>query len=116
MSEIIAAGLSAAAAALGYWLVHRVNRKNADTNAAQQQIDQIQEDREADRKHAERLDARQGRLEQRLELMEGLNRIASDYILGLRWHIAEGKPPPPPAFPPELLAPLEPRRHKEPEQ
>jgi hypothetical protein len=98
----------------GYWLVFRVNRKTATTDAAQRQIDQIQEDRQADREQfasaAIKFDERQSRTERRVEQLEAINRISSDYILTLRWHVAEQLPPPPPPFPPELLRHLEPDR------
>jgi hypothetical protein len=51
---------------------------------------------------AKKFEERQQRLETRLENAEGLFRLASDYILSLRYHIAEGKPPPPPPFPVQL--------------
>src|SRR5437764_11895379 len=111
---LIGALISGAVAVVGYLLVFKVNRKSASVDANQRQIDQIQKDREDDRgqfeKAAKRFDERQGRLEDRVEGLEALNRISSDYIVQLRWHIAEGMPPPPPAFPPQLLAPLEPPR------
>lgn len=105
--------VSAFIAIIGPYLVYKINKKTASTDAAQRQIDQIQEDREADRTQftaaATRFEARQQRLEQRIEGMESRERQFSDYVLTLRWHIAEGKPPPPPPFPPELLRPLDPR-------
>jgi hypothetical protein len=98
-------------ALVGPFLVYRINKGNARTDAAQRQIDQIQEDRQADRdqfgKAAERMEERQQRLEARIEGMESRERQFSDYVLTLRWHIAEGKPPPPPPFPPDLLKPFE---------
>lgn len=104
----IVAAIIAAAAPIA---VYRLNRRTATTDAAQRQIDQIQEDREDDRKQFEtaktRLEARQERLEQRLERMESRERQFSDYVLQLRWHISENLPPPPPVFPPGLLAPFD---------
>lgn len=105
--------VSAVIAIIGPYLVYRINKKTATTDAAQRQIDQIQEDREADRKQftsaTSRMESRQQRLENRIESMESRERQFSDYVLTLRWHIAEGKPPPPPPFPPDLLRPLDPR-------
>jgi hypothetical protein len=111
---IIGVAITAAASSVGYWLVYRVNRRTATTDAAQQQINGIQQDREDDRKQfgdsMRRMETRQGQLEARLELAEARERLFSDYVLTLRWHIAEEKPPPPPPFPPELLSPLERQR------
>jgi hypothetical protein len=91
---------------VGYWLVFKVNRRTATTDAAQRQIDQIQEDRSADReqfeKAASRFEERQVRLERRQEQLEAANRISNDYVYVLRAHISEGRPPPPPPFPPEM--------------
>ena len=111
---LIGAAISGFVALAGYFLVFKVNRRTATTDAAQRQIDQIQEDRSADRtqfeKAAAKFEERQGRLETRIESMEARERTFSDYVLTLRWHIAEGQPPPPPPFPPELLKPLDPGR------
>ena len=102
----LASVVVAAIGFFGTWLVQR-NQKKANTSTdTQTLIDQMQEDRQADRaQFAEtltRLEERQQRTERRLENAEGLFRIASDYILALRYHISEGKPPPPPVFPIEL--------------
>ena len=87
-------------------LIYLTSRRSTTTDNAQNQIDQIQEDREADRKQfnetAAKFEARQARLEQRVEGSESMFRLAMDYILQLRYHITEGKQPPPPPFPPEL--------------
>jgi outer membrane murein-binding lipoprotein Lpp len=103
---LIGAAISGFVALAGYWLVFKVNRRTATTDAAQRQIDQIQEDRSADReqfeKAAAKFEERQARLEARVEQQAALFLIASDYVLTLRWHIAEGQPPPPPPFPPEM--------------
>ena len=91
---------------LGIWLVQRNQKKANKTTDTQTLIDQMQEDRQADREQfretLSRLEERQKRTESRLENAESLFRIASDYILALRYHISEGKPPPPPVFPIEL--------------
>ena len=107
MSEtLIGALISGAVAVVGYLLVFKVNKKTATTDAAQKQIDQIQEDREADRRQFEtsaaRFEERQQRLERRQEQLEAVNRISNDYVYVLRAHISEGRPPPPPPFPPEM--------------
>jgi hypothetical protein len=109
-SAVIGSIVAGCAAVVGPALVYRMNRRTATTDAAQRQIDQIQEDRTADRSQfkdtVEKLEARQQRVEDRLERSESLMRIASDYVLTLRWHISEGRPPPPPPFPPELTTGL----------
>jgi outer membrane murein-binding lipoprotein Lpp len=103
---LIGAAISGFVALAGYWLVFKVNRRTATTDAAQKQIDQIQEDRSADReqfeKAASRFEERQVRLERRQEQLEAANRISNDYVYVLRAHISEGRPPPPPPFPPEM--------------
>jgi outer membrane murein-binding lipoprotein Lpp len=103
---LIGAAISGLVALAGYFLVFKVNRRTATTDAAQRQIDQIQEDRAADRdqfeKAATRFDERQARLEIRLEQLEADNRISNDYVYLLRAHISEGRPPPPPPFPPSM--------------
>jgi septal ring factor EnvC (AmiA/AmiB activator) len=105
-SSVIGSLIAGSVAVVGPYLVYRINRRTATTDAAQKQIDQIQEDREADRKQfnetAARFDARQQRVEQRLESAESLLRISSDYILALRFHIASGKPPTAAPFPAEM--------------
>lgn len=103
--------VAAALGLFGTWLVQRnARRQNASTDS-QQLIDQLQENYAADRTQwiAERtsLAERQSRTEKRLEQGEAMLRLALDYILNLRWHIAEGEPPPPPPFPAELLRPFE---------
>jgi len=55
-------------------------------------LDQYQEDRASDR---DRMDI----LEKRVDAGVRRERIRDDYILELRQHISEGKPPPPPPFP-----------------
>lgn len=104
--SLIGVVVSAGVAVVGPYLVYRSQKRSTTTDAAQKQIDQIQEDRESDRaefaKASSRFTDRQGRLENRVETLEAMNRISSDYILQLRTHIGNGQPPPPPPFPPEL--------------
>lgn len=102
----VASVMAAAIGFFGTWLVQRNQKKANKTTDTQTLIDQIQEERKADREQfaatSERSEARISRLEERVETAEALFRLASDYILNLRYHIAEGKPPPPPPFPAEL--------------
>lgn len=104
--SLVGVVVSGAVAVVGPYLVYRSQKRSTTTDAAQKQIDQIQEDRQSDReefdKASRRFSERQGRLEARVESVETMNRVASDYILQLRHHIAEGQPPPPPPFPPSL--------------
>src|SRR5437764_1228853 len=102
---LIGALISGAVAVVGYLLVFKVNRKTASVDASQRQIDQIQEDRKADReqleKAAARFEERIARSENRIEVLEADKKISNDYILLLRYWISEKKNPPPPPFPAE---------------
>ena len=106
-SALLGTVIAALAGVVGSVLVYRNQRRSVTTDAAQRQIDQIQEDRENDRAEFARASARfterQGRLEQRVENLEARDRVSSQYILDLRFHISEGHAPPPPPFPAELL-------------
>lgn len=53
-------------------------------------IQEIQEERDADRR--------------RLDRLEQTQRVTLDYVHDLRQHIADGKPPPPPPWPEGLRA------------
>jgi hypothetical protein len=46
--------------------------------------------------------AQQKESRERIECLERNERIRDDYILSLRQHIVDGKPPPPPEWPEEL--------------
>ena len=46
---------------------------------------------------------RLGKVEKRMDAAVKRERVRDDYILELRRHIVEGKPPPPPDWPPMLL-------------
>jgi hypothetical protein len=89
MGPLLASIVASVFAFLGIWLVQRNAKKANKTSDTQTIIDQLQEDR-------------QQRLENRLENAEALFRISSDYVLALRYHIAEGHPPPPPPYPAEM--------------
>jgi len=106
LGQTVAMIVTPAFGLLGVWLVQRNAKKANKTSDTQTIIDQLQEERAADRVNfaavAQKFEDRQQRLETRLENAEGLFRLASDYILSLRYHIAEGKPPPPPPFPVQL--------------
>ena len=117
-------GIPAAFVAFGTWLVQRNIRKQTSVDASQRQIDQLQEDRQADRKmfaearaewSQERtaMQQQQQRAFERIESLEESQKlliretemrwnVASDYISKLRVHIDRKLDPPPPEFPPEL--------------
>lgn len=80
------AGLLIGGGALAAWVQRRVR----PVDPLSVLIDQVQEERAEDRK--------------RIEKLERTQRITIDYVHNLRQHIVEGKPPPPPQWPPELNA------------
>lgn len=53
--------------------------------------------------HFQRQDKRLDTLERRLDAARVRERVRDDYIQLLRMHIADGKPPPRPSWPPQLL-------------
>lgn len=77
-------------------LTRRSSDRKLQSDAGQQMIDQHQEDIK---------ELRAGRTEdqRRIGALERQVRIQGDYIGQLRQHIAEGHPPPPPAWPPGLV-------------
>lgn len=110
-AAVVASIVVAALGTIGPFLVYRINKGSASTDAHQRELEGLRQDREDDReqfdKAVTKFEARQGRLELRIEQMEARERMFSDHILQLRWHIAEELPPPPPPFPPGLLKPFE---------
>jgi hypothetical protein len=73
---------------VGY-LTFLASRRNNRSDNAQKMIDQHQEDI--------------GVLRGRVAQLERTQRIQGDYIGQLRHHIADGRPPPPPAWPEGLI-------------
>ena len=59
-------------------------------------IDQYQE-------HSREQDAAIASLQSAVRALQRREHVRDDYIMLLRQHIAEGKPPPPPSFPPALI-------------
>lgn len=53
--------------------------------------------------HMKRQDESIEKLEKRQDASVVRERLMGDYVFQLRQHIAEGKPPPPPAWPDQLL-------------
>lgn len=106
LGPLLASVVAAVLGYLGVWLVQRNQKKANKTTDTQAIIDQLQEERQSDRENfsttAKKFEDRQQRLETRLENAEALFRISSDYVLALRYHIAEGHPPPPPPYPAEM--------------
>ena len=96
MSEVIWAAVGTVVAGafgyLGVWLVQRNERRKSTTDGVQQFIDQIQEERAADREQLDKALARIDRLESR-------ERLLLDYVAQLRAHIDQRSEPPPPPFP-----------------
>lgn len=84
----------------------RVDRQTAVITALDGVIEQLQEER--DKADELRREAIAGRAEDarahaaRVESLERRIRILQDYANQLRTHIADGKPPPPPAWPKEM--------------
>ena len=84
----------------------REDRQTAIITALDAMVEQLQEER--DKADEMRREAITGRAEDarahaaRVESLERRIRILQDYANGLRAPIAEGKPPPPPAWPKEL--------------
>jgi hypothetical protein len=78
------------------YFTYRVSTRKLKTDSGQQMIDQHQEDIK---------DLRAGRAEDRVRItaLERHVRIQGDYIGQLRRHIADGNPPPPPAWPDGLI-------------
>ena len=59
---------------------------------------------ETDAERLARAESRIDRLEKRIAHVERIDRLKDDYIAELRQHISDGKAPPPPPWPPELIA------------
>lgn len=89
MDPIIGVAITAFGALVAAYLTHRVSNRKLKSDAGQQMIDQ----------HQEEIASLRGRLAQ----VERTQRIQGDYIGDLRLHIADGRPPPPPAWPPGLI-------------
>ena len=99
--------VTALAALVRVWMLIRQQGRQSRTTDAQQIIDQLQEERTASREEHRReigevrseLDA----LRKRVQRMESRELAFFDYVSALRWHIEQGKGPPPPPWPPALM-------------
>lgn len=89
MDPMIVAAITALGVIGAAYLTYRVSNRKLRSDAGQQMIDQHQED----------IAALRGRVAQ----LERTQRIQGDYIGQLRRHIADGNPPPPPAWPQGLI-------------
>ena len=90
MDPIIGVAVTALGVVAAAYLTNRVSNRKLKSDAGQQMIDQHQEDIAA--------------LRTRVAQLERNQRIQGDYIGQLRRHIADGQPPPPPAWPDGLVA------------
>lgn len=101
-----AAIIAAAFGAFGIWLTQRQARRAMNSETAQKFIDQVQEERTADRLKAERerdnFEVQIERAFERIEKLEHSERVLLDYVASLRHHIDMRLDPPPPPFPPAL--------------
>lgn len=93
---ILVAVVTAAVSGLVGWFGYLASRRNNRADNAQKMIDQHQEDIVELRREAST---------QRTQIshLERNQRIQGDYIGQLRKHIADGNPPPPPAWPDGLI-------------
>ena len=96
------------------WITQRFLSKRAKSDDTQKLIDQLQEERdaadkrrnEADRRHSQELAgvrAQVDKLDERVQRMESRELAFFDYASQLRWHIDQGKGPPPPPWPAVLM-------------
>lgn len=75
----------------------------AKTESKSSAVAQWQELYEGQRDAVTELDRKFDRLTDRVDASARREKVRDDYIMELRQHIAEGKPPPPPAWPTALL-------------
>lgn len=71
------------------WLTSRASNRKLRSDSGQQMIDQLQEEVSG--------------LRARVAQLERNQRVQDDYIGQLRMHIADRQPPPPPAWPNQLI-------------
>lgn len=94
--QIAVAVIGLAGLALGAWATYRAKGKEVTKSDAQQLIDQYQEGRKEDQARIAALEGRTSENETRLTKF----RL---YVFQLHKHINDGNPPPPPAWPEDLL-------------
>jgi hypothetical protein len=86
---MIVAAITALGVIGAAYVTSRVSNRKLRSDAGQQMIDQHQEEIAA--------------LRSRMAQLERTQRLQGDYIGQLRRHIADGNPPPPPAWPEGLI-------------
>lgn len=89
MDPLIVAAITTFGVVSAAYLTNRVSNRKLKADAGQQMIDQHQE---------EIIELRN-----RIASLERTQRVQGDYIGQLRRHIADGNPPPPPAWPDGLI-------------
>lgn len=89
MDPIIGVALTVLGVLVSAYLTTRVSNRKLKTDSGQQMIDQHQEDI--------------AELRKEVAALRRTQRIQGDYIGQLRRHIADGQPPPPPAWPDGLI-------------
>ena len=89
MQPIYVALITSAAVMIGGLLTYVVSKQKVRSDSGQQMIDQHQEDI--------------AELRKEMAFLRRQQRIQGDYIGQLRRHIADGEPPPPPAWPAGLI-------------
>jgi uncharacterized membrane protein YgaE (UPF0421/DUF939 family) len=89
VNPVLSGVLTLAGIVVASVFTYLASTRNKRTDAAQQMIDQHQEDLM--------------NLRVRVVALERIARIQGDYIGQLRRHIADGEPPPPPSWPTGLI-------------
>lgn len=89
MEPIIGPLLTLVGVIAAAYFTYRVSNRKLRTDSGNQMIDQLQEEL-----------VRQGA---QIATLQRIQRIQGDYIGSLRRHIADGNPPPPPAWPDSLI-------------
>jgi hypothetical protein len=106
--QTLAGLLSALVAIVAPMLVYRATRKQIAVDEPQKIIDQLQEERAADRQafaeREQRHDLQMGRAFTRIEDLETQNKVQWDYILQLRYYIAKPSEAQPPTLPQALAS------------
>lgn len=81
---------------VGVWLSDRTQMRKLATDSNARLVDNLQEERQTIKRDLDTVKRQVAGL-----LLQG--RYKDDYINELRSHIEQGKPPPPPSYPPGLL-------------
>lgn len=92
LAAFITALAALATAIYAFWKVIKDSKAQQDAESAS-----------SVKAHMERQDKSIEKLEKRVDAAVVRERLLGDYVYELRQHIAEGKPPPPPQWPQNLL-------------